>query len=152
MYQISSNGVDLTAQWEGFEERAYLDGGGVPTIGYGSTRWFDLPGKPRVKLGETITEPRARELLLWTLNDFWQQVENSIIVPLDQHHVDALACFVYNVGVTAFLGSTMLRLLNRGDYEGAAGQFKRWVRDNGKVIQGLINRRTDEERLFRNFE
>lgn len=152
MYQISDKGVALVAKWEGFEEEAYLDGGGVPTIGYGSTRYFDLPGSPKVKMGDRIDEPRARQLLLYTLENFWDQVENSIDVPLEQNQVDALACFIYNVGVTAFLGSTMLRLLNRGDYAGAHAQFKRWNRDNGKVIAGLVNRRREEAILFGGFE
>ena len=60
----------------------------------------------------------------------------------------ALVCFVYNIGMGAFKKSTMLKLLNEGKIGEAAGQFPRWNKDNGKEVQGLTNRRLDEQKLF----
>ena len=59
-----------------------------------------------------------------------------------------MVSFVYNLGAKAFSGSTLLLKLNRGDYDGAAGEFGRWVRGGGKVLPGLVARRADECALF----
>jgi len=59
-----------------------------------------------------------------------------------------LASFVYNIGETAFVKSTMLTLINQNSLTSAASQFDRWVFDNGKRIQGLANRREKEKALF----
>lgn len=58
------------------------------------------------------------------------------------------ASLVYNIGETAFVKSTLLNLLNQSAYQKAANQFDRWVYDNGKRIQGLVNRRKKEKGLF----
>jgi GH24 family phage-related lysozyme (muramidase) len=60
-----------------------------------------------------------------------------------------LISFVFNVGCGAFRGSTMLKLLNAGQIDSAAGQFKRWNKADGKVVTGLTRRRHAEEKLFR---
>ncbi|ASD50380.1 endolysin [Acidovorax phage ACP17] len=148
-YIVSDAGAALAMEFEGFEPAAYLDMVGVPTIGYGLTRWFGRPGKPRVQMGETIDRETAFQELVFTLQSFWDEVENRVMVPLEQYQVDALASFIYNVGTTAFLGSTMLRKLNNGDFEGAANEFQRWNKAGGQVVRGLTRRRAAEEALFR---
>jgi lysozyme len=74
-------------------------------------------------------------------------------VPLTNGMFDALVSFSYNVGVGAFGESTLLRRLRSGDYSGAAREFDRWVHgdDNGirRVLAGLVNRRNEEEELFK---
>jgi len=60
----------------------------------------------------------------------------------------AIVCFVYNVGVGAFAKSTMRKLLNQGKLLEASNQFPRWNKDNGQIVQGLVNRRADEMQLF----
>ena len=72
----------------------------------------------------------------------------DITVELEQFQVDALASFIYNVGVANFRNSTMLRLINAGDFDGAARQFPRWNKAGGKVLNGLTRRRNDEMMLF----
>jgi GH24 family phage-related lysozyme (muramidase) len=62
---------------------------------------------------------------------------------------DALTSFTYNLGIGNLKRSTLLRKLNREDYEGAAREFKRWNRAGGKVYRGLTSRRLEEEELFR---
>jgi len=69
-------------------------------------------------------------------------------VSLTQNQFDALVSFVFNVGVGAFKSSTLLRKLNAGDYDGAAGQFPRWNKDNGREIAGLTKRRHLEQSVF----
>jgi lysozyme len=71
-------------------------------------------------------------------------------VSLLQCEFDALVSFVYNLGATALRDSTLLELLNKGDYDGAANQFPRWCKAGNppKPIQGLILRREREKELF----
>jgi lysozyme len=142
--QISYNGVKLLKELEGFRNEAYLDSGGIPTIGYGSTRVNGVP----VKMGDTITEPEAEHQLL--LDVAWAQtcINQSVHVPLKQNMFDALVCFVYNVGADAFMKSTMLKMLNLQLYDIAANEFLRWDRVNGNENQGLLNRRKKEQALF----
>ena len=126
---------------EGLRLTAYQDGGGVWTIGYGHTG-------SDVREGLTIPLSEAERLLTRDLRTAEWHVTRLVKVKLTQNQFDALVSFVYNVGGDAFEKSTMLRLLNAGEYEGAANQFLRWNKDNGKVVQGLINRRIKERDLF----
>lgn len=126
---------------EGLRLTAYKDGGGVWTIGYGHTG-------ADVREGLTIPLSEAERLLTRDLKTAEGHVNGAVQVKLTQNQFDALVSFVYNVGGEAFRTSTMLRLLNAGDYVGAANQFPRWNKDNGKVVQGLINRRAKERDLF----
>jgi lysozyme len=53
-----------------------------------------------------------------------------------------------NVGVAAFAGSTLVRLLNGGDYGCVPGQLGRWTKAGGRTIPGLVRRRAAEGALF----
>lgn len=57
--------------------------------------------------------------------------------------------FTFNLGSGRLQSSTLRQKINRSDYEGAAGEFKRWVYGGGRKLPGLIARRADEEALFR---
>ena len=142
---ISENGFAIIREFEGFRSQAYLDTGGVWTIGYGTIKY---PNGVRVKKGDTCTQGQAE---LWLKNDcLWVDacLDKYIKVKVSQNQFDALASFVYNIGETAFAKSTMLKALNAGNFAGAANQFDRWVYDNGKLIKGLVNRREKERALF----
>jgi lysozyme len=60
----------------------------------------------------------------------------------------ALVSFSFNLGVESLKGSTLLKLYNKGEINKAAAQFDKWIYVNHKIIQGLINRREAEKRLF----
>ena len=139
-FRSSLECVEMVIRWEGFEEKAYKDIGGVITIGFGETKG--------VKEGDTITHEAAKEKLEKRLDGFWDDIKDSIRVPITQAMCDALTSFTYNVGVGAFKGSTLLRRLNSGDYEGASKELLRWNKVDGKVVRGLSNRREDERQLF----
>lgn len=142
--QISYNGLELIKEYEGYKATAYKDTGGVWTIGYGTTVIDGIP----VAEGMTITEEKA--LLCLQSDVTWAQtaVNQLVRVPLNQNQFDSLVSFVYNEGVTHFYTSTLRKLLNQGNYVGAENEFKKWVYDDGKVVQGLINRRQKEQQLF----
>jgi lysozyme len=65
---------------------------------------------------------------------------------LTPNQFSALVSFVYNVGAGAFEGSTMLALINEGQFGDAALQFARWVDD--PPLPGLVERRAAEKSLW----
>lgn len=132
---------------EGEVLAAYLDTGGVWTIGVGHTGPVD--GK---KIGKStkITAEKSRELLKEDIKQAAEAVDTLVHTkrPLSAHQKAALVSFVFNVGRNAFAGSTMLRLLNSNQFDAAALQFARWNKDNGVVLRGLVNRRAYEKQMF----
>lgn len=145
---LSKRGFDFIRQWEGLRLKAYKDGGGVWTVGYGHTKG--------VYPGQVITQDIANTLLIEDVWYFEQGVNDLVKVHLTQNQFDALVSFSFNVGLdidedtkAEGLGdSTLLRKLNSKDYVGAADEFLKWNKDNGKVVAGLTNRRKAERELF----
>lgn len=138
--RTSQRGVSLIKSFEGLRLLAYRDAVGVWTIGYGATRG--------VKAGMSITKEQAERMLLNDVQRFEPEVARLVQVPLTGNQWDALVSFTYNLGAANLESSTLLRLLNRGDYPGAAGQFPRWNKAGGKVLPGLVRRRAAERVLF----
>ena len=141
---ISNQGLDLIKDSESLRLEAYLDTGGVPTIGYGTTR---IDGKP-VKMGMKINEEQAEQYLRADVKSSVEAVNKLVKVEITQHQFDALVDFVYNVGEHAFETSTLLRELNSGNADDVQHQLLRWNKDNGKVQKGLTRRRLKEAVLF----
>lgn len=137
----SERGLDLTRCFEGCRFRAYRDGGGVLTIGYGHTKG--------VREGQECDMPQAIAWLRQDVLEAVSAVNAAVKVPLNQSQFDALVDFTFNVGGEALRTSTLLKRLNAGDYAGAAAQFGRWNKDDGVVVPGLTRRRQAEEDLFR---
>ncbi|WP_279204570.1 lysozyme [Obesumbacterium proteus] len=143
--RASENGIRLIKQFEGCRLTAYQDSVGVWTIGYGWTQPVD--GKP-VGEGVTITQQKANQLLTEGVAQFEKGVNSLVTVSLNQNQFDALVDFVYNLGVNALKGSTLLKKLNAGDYAGAANEFTKWNKAGGKELAGLTRRREAEKSLF----
>ena len=137
---ISPAGIALIQAHEGLRLTAYRDAGGVWTIGYGSTGG--------VRRGMTITRDQAVLRLYHDLDTAESAVNSRVTVPLSQPQFDALVSLVFNIGGGAFRKSTLLQKLNAGDYSGAANEFMRWVKAKGRVLGGLVTRRTAERALF----
>ena len=143
--KTSSNGTALIREFEGFVASAYLCPANVWTIGIGTTVY---PNGTKVKKGDKCTQEQALEYLQHDLKSFEKTVNDSVKVPLSQNQFDALVSLSYNIGSGAFKGSTLLKLLNKGDYQGAADQFLVWNKAGGKVMKGLVRRRDAERALF----
>lgn len=143
---IDAYALDCIKRWEGLRLAAYQDVAGVWTIGYGHTG--------SVSEGMTVTEAEADTLLRTDLSACEATVERAVTVPLSDGQFGALVSFVFNVGAGAFLGSTLLRRLNAGDYAAVPAELARWnkARDprTGQLVPvpGLTNRRAAEAGLW----
>jgi lysozyme len=138
---VNDQGLQVLTTFEGCELEAYDDGVGVWTIGYGHTAGV-VPGMK-------ITQAEAEELLRQDLAEFESYVTDLVQVDLSSDQFSALVCFCYNTGPEAFGDSTLLKLLNAGDFAGAANQLPRWNKGGGEPMLGLTRRRLAEQALFR---
>lgn len=138
---------EFIIEQEGSHLKAYQDGGGVWTIGYGNTFNYDL-NRP-VRRGDTITEYQAIKYLRIAANQATNDVLDLVDVPLNQNQLDSLTSFVFNIGRKQFITSTLLRKLNEGRPKSeVAAEFDKWKYDNGVIVPGLIARRKREKALF----
>lgn len=136
----SPAGFKLTEQFEGLALQAYQDIAGVWTNGFGNTH--------HVTPGTSITLQQAQDDLASNIEGAEYVVNRVVVVPLTQNQFDALVDFVFNLGSGNFQSSTLLRLLNQGNYVGAANEFPKWNHSNGQVVAGLTRRRLAEQSLF----
>jgi lysozyme len=134
----SKSGLQLTERFEGCKLSAYQDSKGVWTIGYGHTLG--------VKPGMTVTQGDAELWLQVDVKIAERTVNRLVRVTLTQPEFDALVDFEFNTG--HLMGSTLLRLLNAGDFAGAAAQFERWDHAGGVELAGLLRRRQAEAEEF----
>ena len=140
--KTGSKGIDLIKHFEGCELEAYKCPAGVWTIGYGHIKG--------VKEGMTITEQQAEEMLKSELNEYEGYINNLVTAELNQNQFDAMVSWVYNLGGGNLKASTLLKVLNAGDYAGVPAQMMRWNKAGGKVLEGLTRRRQAEADLFAN--
>lgn len=139
--QYSKSADDfLERNFEGCELRAYQDSGGVWTIGYGHTNG--------VHEGMQCTLAQAENWLKNDLKIAETAVANMVHVPLSQGEFDALVDFAFNLGIQRLRSSTLLFLLNLGEYQKAAAEFDKWDRCGGKIMAGLLRRREAETKVF----
>lgn len=138
--KISEKGIALIKKYEGLRLTSYRCPAGIWTIGWGHTR--------TARPNQSITASEADQLLRSDLKQFENGVKAFVKVPLNQNQFDALVSLSFNIGITAFSRSTLLMLLNEGNYSKASNQFDRWVKANGITLPGLVTRRAEEKELF----
>lgn len=132
--------IDKIIDFEGCRLEAYKCPAGVWTIGVGHTKG--------VKEGQRISEQQALTLLRGDLLPCEQYV-NGLGVTKTQGEFDALVDFAFNLGTGALGGSTLLKYIRIGKSEKEIrGEFARWVRSKGKVLKGLVRRRSWEADRF----
>lgn len=146
--KTSPTGIELMHHFESCKLEAYPDPktGGEPwTIGWGHTG-------TDVWKGLRWTQAHADYIFICDLERFEKDVMSLVKVPLTQGQFDALVSFSYNCGsdiddddkAEGLGDSTLLKLLNKGDYEGARDQLIRWVSKGTSVEKGLTRRRRAE--------
>lgn len=122
---MSEAGRKALQEREGCRLQAYKDTMSVWTICTGSTR--DLNGNP-VKQGLSYTQAQCDQLFASDLAEFERAVENAVRVPVHQAEFDALVSFAYNVGAGGMSGSTAVKRLNEGDFQGCADGLLMWLK------------------------
>lgn len=155
MMQMSEKGKKLLAQWEGTILRVYKDAVGLPTIGVGhlltpeelTSEKVYIQGQ-LVRYANGLTQQQALDLLGQDLDKFEKVVNESVTVDLNQTQFDALVSFAFNVGAGAFKGSSLLKVLNKGQYDEVPDQLRRWAHAGGRVVEGLASRRENEIKLW----
>lgn len=133
--------LDLVKDFEGLETTAYKDIVGVPTIGYGHT---NRAGTVKFNMGDTWTEAYATDILESDLTKFWDEIDEQVAVDLTQCQHSVLTSWAYNVGTGATGKSTLVRVLNQGNYDAVPAQLLRWDKAGGKQVKGLTRRRVAE--------
>ncbi|MDX1221192.1 glycoside hydrolase family protein [Sinorhizobium medicae] len=148
--RISVLALELIKDFEGWIPNAYNDPVGYCTIGYGHL--IALQRCENIVLGEfskALSEESGSRLLEQDTKWARLAVQNLVLVNLSDDQFGALSSFVFNVGQSNFKTSKMLRLLNAGETDLAAGQFGRWIKARGRILPGLVARRACEEALFK---
>ena len=140
---LSPAGLELLKKFEGFRSHVYHDAAGLLTIGYGH-RLLNPASFP-----SGVSEPQAAEILAVDVRDAEQAVERLVKVPLTQGQFDALVDFTFNLGQGRLMISTLLKLLNAGDYAAAGEQLLAWDKVNGVALPGLRDRRQAELALWK---
>ena len=141
MLRTTDTDDGLEVYWEGLSLIAYPDpvSGGDPwTIGYGHTG-------PEVEKGLVITQAQADAWLQEDRQKARDIIAKLVHVHLNEHEILALEDFIVNLGGTNFAGSTLLKYINTGNFEAAAGEFEKWDHACGKVVVGLLRRRQAEK-------
>lgn len=139
-----SKAIDLIKQFEGCKLIAYKCPAGVWTVGYGSTTFEGT----KVTEGLTITQQQAEDQLQRDLEVPRKVIDQLVTVPLNDNQYCALVDFIYNIGAGNFQSSTLLKKLNKGQYNDASFEFLRWNRSKGRIVNGLQRRREAEQALF----
>jgi len=157
--RLSDRGLELLVELEGLRLRAYLDVAGLPTIGVGhlltesekNGGCLTINGE-QIPWQNGITKEQALALLAQDVGWAEEAINKLVQVSLNQNQFDALVSFIFNVGIGAFRNSTLLRVLNDGDYEEVPSQLRRWVRVGGRGPEtgftALSNRREREIELW----
>ena len=148
-YDAIKMAATLIKQAEGLRLRPYLCPAGVPTIGYGSTRYAN--GKSVTLKDPAITQAQADELLMVTLTQEYLPgvLKASPTLADTPKALAAILDFAYNLGVKAYADSTLRKRVDAGQWGDAVFELRRWIRAGGKVLPGLVARRDAEAALLK---
>ena len=138
----------LCRAFEGFRSEPYLCPAGIPTIGYGTTKYMD--GRP-VRLSDlSISRGQAEGLLEAQIRREYLPgaLKACPVLATDERALNAVVDFCYNLGVGRLQTSTLRRRINALDWQGARTEIRRWVRGGGKILPGLVRRREAEAALL----
>ncbi len=159
---ISDNGLAFLTEVEGVRYKVYTDSAGHPTVGVGHKLTKTELSMKRITIGRTgrtvpvdqeLTQSEVVAILKADLVRFVDAVNRGVKIKIKQHQFDALVSFAFNVGISAFRRSTLLKKVNTRRFNDAATEFMRWkhitVNGKRKVSWGLVNRRHKEIALFK---
>jgi len=136
--------VPFIGGWEGLRLDAYLDIVGVPTVCYGETKG--------VALGDNYTKRECDAMFSREVLDYRDRLRPAFTDDTVSHRLPlardvAYTSLAYNVGVAGTAKSTAVRRLNQSDIAGGCTALGWWNKAGGRVVRGLVNRRTKETEL-----
>ncbi|HEY3947729.1 lysozyme [Phenylobacterium sp.] len=143
-HRVSRAAIELIKRFEGCRRTAAQLPDGRWTIGHGHTL--------TARQGAEVSADDAEALLLYDLIAVSHALNEAVFAPLNQNQFDALAAFVFNVGLDNFQQSGVLKRLNEGDLIRAACAMELWrkamVGGERIVVDALVRRRAAEKALF----
>ena len=141
---VNADTLALIKEFEGLRLEAYPDPGsknGIPwTIGYGHTKG--------VKKGDKITAAQAEEFLKADIAVAINVLRQYVTIALNENQEGAGASFILNIGETLFKKSSVLKYINAGRLAEVPGRMALYRMNDGKVMNGLVRRRTAEGNLW----
>jgi len=149
--KCNSAGKAIMKSSEGWRSEAYYatpeeEKRGLLSIGFGFTYYAD---GSKIKLGDTMTRAEGDKLFdEHIVPEFERKVESMVTSEINENQFSALVSLCYNIGGGNLKSSTLLRLVNSGDFEAAADEFLKWNKQNKRVLRGLSERRAKERELF----
>jgi lysozyme len=156
---LSARGLDEIKRHEGVRQSPYRDVAALWTVGVGHLMY---PDQFQLKQAHRKLFPlQPEDDRVWSMDEVNQILKNDLLrfergvlrlcpFLVSQGQMDALVSFSFNLGLGALQRSTLRSKHNRGDYEGASNEFRKWVRAGGRVVRGLVNRRKAEASLYLN--
>jgi len=136
---------DLCRVFEGYRAKPYLCPAGVPTIGYGSTRYPD--GSPVKLTDKAVTKATADAFLIHELSTLVPWVM-ALCPTLSGKRLAAIVDFAYNLGIGRLRASTLRKRINAREWDSARVELLKWNKGGGRILPGLVKRRDAEARLM----
>ncbi|TSE27795.1 Lysozyme RrrD [Tepidimonas thermarum] len=146
MIAVPKAAIDLAKRFEGFHRvpkhdpgraHPYICPAGYWTIGYGHVCTPDHP---------PITEAEAEAYLAQDLQIALAATLRycPLLAAEPEGRLAAIVDFTFNLGAGRLQTSTLRRRINQRDWQAAAHELRRWVYGGGKVLSGLVARRSAE--------
>lgn len=140
--------ANLCRRFEGLHLKPYLCPAGVPTIGWGTTRY---PNGRAVKLSDPpISKEYADELLYADLARFHSDVLALCpgLAGDSGQRTGAIVDFAYNLGSARLKASTLRRRINERNWGEVKRELMKWINAGGRPLRGLVLRRQAEANLI----
>lgn len=144
---VNAVAARIIANFEGFSPRAYPDPPGQSqtySIGYG----HQIIEGDSYDLDTVLSESDAFAQLESDIQKFRDCVEGAVEQALSVNQEAACISLCYNIGCGAFRNSTVVKMLNAGDFQGAAQAFGLWRKAGGVINATLVSRRASEVEVF----
>ena len=153
---LSDKGLAWLKQVEGLRLQPYDDQTGKPTVCWvrGATVGYGHLIEPAEwpSLGCGVSQDAAEKMLCRDLAPFERGVSKTIQASLNTNQFDALVILCYNIGIGNFQRSSLSKMINdskaRTPFSNVETAWKAWSRSQGKVMQGLLNRRNAEWNMY----
>lgn len=138
--RLSSTGLELIKRRTGLTLKACQDTPGIWFIGYG--HYGD------VHEGMVITQEEADAKLAFEIGRYERLLAEVLQVPVNQGQWDALVLLIFDYGIARVRISVLMRFVNAGEFDKAAGEFAKWIQVRGRPDIHMVRRREAERQLF----